>query len=126
MEDLRYHHRPGEAPLGLFCKIKNCTKRGFALGKATNAQTSLRREGRPDIALYNAISKSHRTRPSKTTLLRAGSSHVFRYDRDFHSMIFGGEIIKIRHGVGCVQWPFSEVSEVVMWLFLALAGNLSP
>jgi hypothetical protein len=46
---------------GDFCKIKNCMKRGFALGKATNAQTSLRWEGRPDIALYNAISKSHRT-----------------------------------------------------------------
>ena len=36
-----------------FCKIKNCTKRGFALGKTTNAQTSLRREGRPDIAPWD-------------------------------------------------------------------------
>jgi hypothetical protein len=38
--------------------IKNCMKRGFALGKATNAQTSLHREGRPEIALLSLASKS--------------------------------------------------------------------
>jgi len=33
----------------------------IALSKATTAQTCLRREGRPDIALHNAINLSHRT-----------------------------------------------------------------
>ena len=36
-------------------------KRAYALSKATTAQTILRWEGRPDIALHNAINLSHRT-----------------------------------------------------------------
>ena len=49
---------------GDFCKVENRMTRVFCTGycKATTAQSSLRQEGRPDIALYNAISKSHHTR----------------------------------------------------------------
>ena len=63
---------------------------------------------------YLALASPHRcTAPQASTTLRAGSSRIFRYDRDFHSMIFGGEILKNCHGVGCEWWPFLEVSEVV-------------
>jgi hypothetical protein len=77
-------------------------------------------------ASNHTIAQRQCAAPRASTTLSAGSSRVFWYDRNFHSMIFGGEIIKIRHGVGCVRWPFSEVSEVVMCFFFALASNLSP
>ena len=47
---------------GDFCKIKNRTKRGFALGKATNCANYLVCVGREgQTSHYNAKSKSHRT-----------------------------------------------------------------
>ena len=44
---------------GVFWDMKR--EYNIALSKATTAQTILRREGRPDIALHNAINLSHRT-----------------------------------------------------------------
>ena len=51
----------------------------------------------------------------RSTVSRAGSWRVFRYDGIFYSMIFGGEMSKIGHGVGrftvaifggCAMWRF--------------------
>jgi hypothetical protein len=66
-------------------------------------------EGTPPTKL------THTTAPRRSTVSRAGSWRVFRYDGFFYSMIFGGEMSKIGHGVGrfmvaifggCAMWRF--------------------
>jgi hypothetical protein len=64
-------------------------------------------EGTPPTKL------THTTAPRRSTVSRAGSWRVFRYDGIFYSMIFGGEMSKIGHGVGrygCHFWRLCDVA----------------